>query len=258
MSHPITNLPDLLNLHHGNPLGIAPLWQLIAIFALILIMEYFLFHIRRRQKAQYYPVLFTMYGIITVCLYYYCFQDGLPTGYDTAHNGAYDQLGWFCSPSGVGLGWAIVGLACATAGIAIMLNATQQIMAQMAMYANPELLKSKPWKEWKMGDGFAVFSIILVCLGLIIGEPVATTWLYIAGMSLLIIFVLVKMIADVRREKNLLWGVGTGLVFLAGVLPIITITLGCAEAFVAFIIVIIVVFTSSKARKRGKKTTVKS
>ena len=63
---PITNVADLFGLQHSNPLGIAPLWQLIAILAVTLVMEYFLHQIRWHQKPQYYPVLYSLLGVLLV------------------------------------------------------------------------------------------------------------------------------------------------------------------------------------------------
>ncbi|MBR3947110.1 MAG: hypothetical protein IKJ56_08450, partial [Bacteroidales bacterium] len=60
---PVTNIPELLNLHRSNPLGINPLGLLIFIFIIAAFMELVNFQIRYRDKAKFYPILYTLFGI---------------------------------------------------------------------------------------------------------------------------------------------------------------------------------------------------
>lgn len=243
---PITNFPDLMNLHHSNPLGIAPVWQLAAILVLTIVMELFMFQIRWRQKPQHYPVLYILFGIITLGLYYYCFQSGLPSW---AHK---EYVCWFSNPDIVGWGWAIGGYVCAIGVIYILLCAIQQVCAELTMKANPELINSKPWKELKLGVGIAMFIPVFTGIGLIISNT-AASWFFLASSAILVIFTLVKIILDIRRTKSFFKGLGIGLVFLVGVAPICMLCMGCTECSVVFLIAVLALFTGSKARKKEKK-----
>lgn len=242
---PITNLPDLLGMHHTNPLGIAPVWQLLFILALTIVMEIFMFQIRWRQKPKYYPVLYTLFSIITLCLYYYCFQSGLRS-WD--HK---EYICWFCNPDIVGWGWAITGYICAIAVIYILLCAVQQICAELTMSANPELIKSKPWKELKLGVGIAMFIPVFTGIGMLISEQ-ATSWFFLASSLILIIFTLIKLVLDIRRTGKFFKGLHIELVFFFSVIPICMLCMGCTECSVVFLIAVLALFTGSKARKKEK------
>ena len=52
---PIQNVADLMNIHHGNPLGLSPLVQLLIIFVLVEVMDVFNNLIRYRDQQQHYP-----------------------------------------------------------------------------------------------------------------------------------------------------------------------------------------------------------
>lgn len=251
-SQPITNMADLLGLHHGNPLGIAPLWQLVFIGVVALVMELFLFQIRWRQKPQFYPVLYSLLGVMLVGLYYYCFQTGLPTCVDQVHGGNYDALCWFCNQNIVGWTWAVVGMVCLIAVLYILLCAIQQACAQLTMYADPTLVETKPWKEFKLGVYVALLPVVLVLIGLQINLPTAT-WMYIGGLLALLIFVIVKIALDSQRTKNVLWGLAINLTFLIGIIPVCMLSVGLIECVWAYIIGILALFTGSKARKKAAK-----
>ena len=75
---PITNLNDFLGWSHSNPLGVSPLFQVLFIFVVVEVMEFFNYRIRHTGKVQYYPVLYVLFVVATLAMRYYCFQDGLP------------------------------------------------------------------------------------------------------------------------------------------------------------------------------------
>lgn len=249
---PITNLVDLMGLQHGNPLGIAPLWQLVGIGVVTLVMEYFLHQIRWRQKPQYYPIMFVLLGVVTLGLYYYCFQSGLPETFDAAHGGKYTCLGWFCNHNIVGWPWAIVGILSLIFVLYVLLCAIQQACAQMTMYADPKLVETKPWKELKLGVYVAMLPVVFVLIGLVISVK-ATSWLFLAGALLLLAFVVVKCVLDSRRTHSVLWGIAINLAFLVCIIPVCILSTSMIENAFACIIGILALFTGSKARKKEAK-----
>lgn len=248
----ITNLVELLGLQHSNPLGIAPVWQLVFIAVVALVMEFFLHQIRWRQKPQYYPVMFALLAVATISLYYYCFQGGLPEAHNLSHGGSYEALCWFCDHELVGWGWAIVGIVASIVVTYILLCAVQQACAQLTMYADPAQVVSKPWKEFKFGIFVALLPVILVLIGLMV-KPSITSWMFLAGCFCLLAFVVVKAILDSRRTKSVAWGISINLVFLLTMLPICILSVGMIECAYAFIIGILALFTGAKARKKEPK-----
>ncbi|MBQ2541810.1 MAG: hypothetical protein II554_00545 [Bacteroidales bacterium] len=145
---PITNIPELVNWHHSNPLGINPLGLLIFIFIIAAFMELVNFQIRYRDKAKFYPILYTLFGITLVSIYYYCFMADLPT---VDRYGEKPCIGWFCDYDVVGdWGLTILGLVGLVLVVYWMICAVMQVTAQMSVHAG--LSEGKKWKEWKWGN----------------------------------------------------------------------------------------------------------
>lgn len=137
----LTNLPDLLGLHIGNPLGLTPLAMLIIIFVVVGVMTAFNHQIRYRDGGRFYPVLYTLFGVSLVAVFYYVFQSDLPKIGDTA------CIGWHCRSSLVGgVAWAIVGIVATTLVSFGLFIATMQIVAQLSVEAGMSL-EEKRWKE---------------------------------------------------------------------------------------------------------------
>lgn len=250
---PITNFPDFLP-RHDNFLGIPPIAQLIFIAVVIGVMEYFNFMIRWRQRPQYYPILFTLLGVAVLGIYYYAFQTGLPEYIIPGHGEApHASLAWFCNHNIVGWFWSVVGIILSIAALYILLCALQQTVAQMSVYAGLSM-EHKPWKEWKMGVGVAMLSVVMVFVGMLI-NPKTATWLFFIGQFLVLVFVIGKMIADSRRSHSVLWGIGIGLVFYVGIIAVIILSIECVECIYAYIIAILALFTGSKARKKEAPKT---
>ena len=59
----IANLPDMLGWHIGNPLGLGSIAMLLIILVLVETMSVFDYFIRHRDKPQFYPVLYTLFGV---------------------------------------------------------------------------------------------------------------------------------------------------------------------------------------------------
>ncbi|MBQ4474589.1 MAG: hypothetical protein II935_00190, partial [Bacteroidales bacterium] len=149
---PITNIPELVNWHHSNPLGINPLGLLIFIFIMAAFMELVNFQICYRDKAKFYPILYTLFGITLVSIYYYCFMADLPT---VDRYGEKPCIGWFCDYDVVGdWGLAILGLVGLVLVVYWMICAVMQVTAQMSVHAG--LSEGKKWKEWKWGTVVAL------------------------------------------------------------------------------------------------------
>ena len=153
----IANLPDMLGWHIGNPLGLGGIAMLLIILVLVETMSVFDYFIRHRDKPQFYPVLYSLFGVSLLAVFYYAFQADLPT-----INNDVKCIGWFLYISKVGIVWAILGFVLAIHVCYGLLNAMMQITAQLSVEGN--LIEGKPWKEWK--GGLAVLFLGLAVSGI--------------------------------------------------------------------------------------------
>ena len=268
---PITNLPDLLNLHHSNPLGINYIVQIAIIFVLVEVMAFVNFRIRYRDKSQLYPALYTLLGIVLVMIYYYCFQDTLPLSrmHSTLYaptegtatmaaditnpnvaSGGRPAIGWFCYPEIVGWPIAIVSLILLTQVIFCILSACMQVAAQLSVEA--KLIEGKPWKEWKAAVYLLLIGVLLTALSAFI-SPIATTWTLFGFQIVLLGFVIYKIIIDIKRCHSFKWGFLIGLTFYLGIVACLMLSLECLRGAIFFIVVLAAFLTNAKARKKKVK-----
>lgn len=247
---PITNIPDLLNLHHGNPLGISPLAQVIFIFVVVEVMAFFNFFIRNREKSQYYPILYSLFFVSLVSIYYYCFQSGLPMSHDADVNELQPCIGWFCQRDCVGWGWAIVGLIVLVHVIYSLLCAVMQVAAQLTVEA--KLVEGKKWKEWK-------WALVMVMLGILVmgifsfTNPVLSSWALLVLCIFIVCFVVGKIIADGVRCHNFLWSTLIGMTFLVGMVAAIMLSIECLRGMLFLFAFILTIFSTAKASKKQLK-----
>ena len=75
---PMSNLPELLGIHHGNPLGLHPIAIPILLLVLAVAMHVTVYRINYKDSRKLYPLLYTLVGLAVVCTYYYCFSGDLP------------------------------------------------------------------------------------------------------------------------------------------------------------------------------------
>ena len=67
---PMTNLPELLNLHHSNPLGFHPLVLPLVLLVLVIGMHVVTHYIYYNEREQMYPLIYTLLAL-TVGISYY-------------------------------------------------------------------------------------------------------------------------------------------------------------------------------------------
>lgn len=246
-SAPVTNIPDLLNWHHSNPLGIVPMVSLIFILVIVLIMAYVNYTIRYKGLSQNYPILYSLFGISMLAMLYYCFQGDLPTYMLPGATVPDIRIGWFVDPNIVGLGWALLGVVLLSVVLYIMLSAIMQITAQISFVGG---MKDRKWKEWKSVI-IAIMTFTLVSgISLALQYYLFAFWAMVAMLALTIVLVTVKAIVDCKRCKSPIYGIGGGIAFLIGLIPIEILTLECLNGFVYFAVVIIALLSIAKARKK--------
>lgn len=247
---PITNLPDLFNLHHSNPLGISVWGQMIFILVVVTAMGIVNFFIRYRDKAKLYPALYTLLTISVIAIYYYCFQSGLRMYSFWPDVDPRPIIGWFCQPKMVGTLPAAIGLIVLTYVIFILLSAIMQVAAQCSVEA--KLIEGKPWKEWKVLIFIILVGVLVVNVALFVSY-VACSWALIALEVLIIAFIIYKIIADSLRCHNIGWGLAIGLPVLIGSNAALMLSLECLRGTVLYIVVLAAFLTQAKARKKKPK-----
>ena len=93
---PMTNIPELLGLHHNNPLGLHPIVIPVLLFLLAIGMHITTHQIHYKERRSLYPLLYTLAGVAVVATYYYCFSGDLPLFEDYQLRREEVCIGWFC------------------------------------------------------------------------------------------------------------------------------------------------------------------
>ena len=239
----LTNLPDLLGLHFGNPLGLTPLAMLIIIFVVVGVMTYFNHQIRYRDGGRYYPVLYTLFGVSLVAVFYYVFQADLPKIEDTA------CIGWHCRSSLVGgVAWAVVGIVLTSLVSFGLFIATMQIVAQLSVEAGMSL-EEKRWKEWKWGLGIVLFGMAVTGIAFEINQNIGSWALLVTALAT-VAFVIFKIVRDTIYCHNFLWALLIGVVFLLGTAASMVLFLEVIHACVYLTIFLVAFLAMAKARKK--------
>jgi len=238
-----TNLPDLLDLHIGNPLGLAPLAMPIIIFVLVAIMSVFNHQIRYRDGGRFYPALYTLFGVSLVAVFYYVFQADLPKIDGNA------CIGWYCHSSLVGsVVWAIVGIVATSLVSFGLFIATMQIVAQLSVEAGMSL-EEKRWKEWKSVLAVVLFAIAVTEITFAVDKTVGS-WALLITALLTVALVIFKIVRDTIYCGNFLWALLIGVVFLLGTVASMVFFIEVVHACIYLIVFLVTFLSMAKARKK--------
>ncbi len=239
----LTNLPDLLGLHIGNPLGVSPLAMLIIIFVLVCTMTLFNHQVRYCGKDRFYPALYTLFGVSLLAVFYYVFQADLPMVDGTP------CIGWHCRalPAG-GIGWAIVGIVLTTIVSFGIFIATMQIVAQVSVEAGMSL-QEKRWKEWKWGLAIVLLGVCIAGITYEISRLVSG-WTMVVTVVLTVAFTIFKIVRDTKNCGNFFWALLIGIVFLLGTAASMTLFLDVIHACVYLVLFLAAFMAQAKARKK--------
>ena len=239
----LTNLPDLLGLHFGNPLGLTPLAMLIIILLVVGVMSIFNHQIRYKDGGRFYPVLYTLFGVSLAAVFYYVFQADLPKIGDTA------CIGWHCRSSLVGgVAWAIVGIALTTLVSFGLFIATMQIVAQLSVEAGMSL-EEKRWKEWKWGLGIVLLGVSVAGVAFEMIQSIGSWSLLVTALAT-VAFVIFKIGRDTLYWGKLLWALRIGLVFGLGPAASMALFLEVIHACVYLVVFLVTFLSMAKARKK--------
>ncbi len=246
---PIQNVADLMNIHHGNPLGLSPLVQLLIIFVLVEVMDVFNNLIRYRDQQRHYPKVYVLLGLSLVAVFYYCFQSGMPILKEGAAMGQ-PSIGWFCRPGNVGWPLAILSWVLLSHVIYCLLNAVMQTTAQLTVESG--FVDNKPWKEWKWELGILLFGASVVAITWFI-DVVVAAWIMLIVLLVLALFAIGKVVADTMRNHKFGWAILTALVFFIGAVAAYMLILEVLRGCIFLIVFFVVYFARAKARKKQPK-----
>lgn len=238
----LSNLPDMLGLHIGNPLGLSALAMLIIIFAVVAVMTVFNHQVRYRGGDRYYPVLYTLFGLSLLAVFYYVFQADLPAADTNA------CIGWHCRSSVVGTALAVVGIALTTIVSFCIFIATMQIVAQLSVEAGMSL-EEKRWKEWKWGLAIVLLGVSVTGISFEINQTVGS-WALLVTALLTVAFVIFKIVRDTIYCGKFMWALLIGLVFLLGTAASMALFLEVIHACVYLTVFLVAFLARAKARKK--------
>ena len=246
---PMSNIPELLGLHHGNPLGLHPIAIPILLLMLAVAMRIVNTVIYKKERRKLYPWLYAMWWLSVAATYYYCFSGDLPLFEDVDLGRKEISVGWFCQRQVVGLGWSLVGVALLSFVAYSMFNVLLHVIAHQSDRMG---LTEKQWREWN-------WIIITMLLGASVAGiadnfvPITGIWIMIAYHVVVFLMVLVKLVVDTMRT-HLFWRCLLSAVCFLVVFEAVTmLAIECIEGCIYLFVPIVGLFFSADYRYKKIK-----
>ena len=249
---PMSNLPELLDLHHSNPLGLHPIAIPIFLLVAAVAMHLTTNRIYHQDKRSLYPLLYTLVALAVVATYYYCFSDDLPLFEDVDLHRKEISVGWFCQRNVVGFGWSILGEVLLTYVVYCFMTALMQLVAHMSDMMGME---EKQWQEWQA----VIFVMILgAAIAGLFDEfaPITGVWIMVVYQALMLLMIVAKMIIDIVRTHNFGRCLLVAATFLVGIEAATMLAIECIEGYIYIFIPVVFIFTTVSVHyKKSKKVT---
>lgn len=246
---PMSNIPELLNLHHNNPLGLHPI--AIPIFLLVLSVAFRVITnlIQKKERHDLYPLLYSLWWIAVAATYYYCFSGDLKTFIDTDLHRSEISIGWFCQRQIVGIGWSLLGVALLSFVVYSMLNVLLHVIAHQSDRIG---LSEKQWHEWSW---IVTFMFLGISAAGIADDfvPITGIWIMIAFHVVIVLMTLVKMIIDTVRTHKFGRCLLSAISFLVVFEAITMLAIECVEGYIYLFIPIVALFASADFRYKKAK-----
>ena len=254
---PMSNLPELLSLHHSNPLGLHPMVIPILLLVLGIAMRVLITGIYRKQsnnqsiKSSTYHWLYAMWWFSVAATYYYCFSGDLPLFTDVDLQRSEVCVGWFCQRQVVGIGWSVVGVALLSFTVYTMISILLHVIAHQSDRMG---LNEKQWREW-------YWIIATMLLGASIAGiadnfiPITGVWIMIAYHVVVFLMVMAKLIVDTCRTHLFLRCLLSASCFLVVFEAVTMLAIECIEGYIYLFIPIVGLFISADARYRKRQQT---
>ena len=248
---PMSNIPELLNLHHSNPLGLHPIVIPILLLVLAVAMRVVTLIINKNEHRNLYPLLYSLWWLSVAATYYYCFSGDLPLFEDVDLGRKEICIGWFCQRQVVGLGWSLLGVALLSYTAYSMFNVFLHIIAHQSDRMG---LNEKQWREWN-------WIIVVMLLGASAAgiaddfAPITGIWIMIAYHVVVFLMVLVKLVSDIVRT-HLFWRcLLSATCFLVVFEAVTMLAIECIEGCIYLFVPVVALFASADARYKKKTLT---
>ena len=246
---PMTNLPELLNLHHSNPLGLHPIAIPLFLLVLAVAMHITTHRIYFKDRRNLYPLLYTLVGIAVIFTYYYCFAGDLPLFEDWQLDRKEISVGWFCQRAVVGIGWSILGEVLLTYVVYCFMTALMQMVAHLSDTMGME---ERQWKEWQ-------YVIIVMILGAAVAgvadefAPITGVWIMVIYQLLMLLMVIVKLFVDISRTHNVGRCLIVAISFFVGIEAVTMLAIECIEGYIYVFLPVVFVFSTVSIRYKKKQ-----
>ncbi len=246
---PMSNIPELLNLHHSNPLGLHPIVIPVLLLVLAVAMRIVYFIIYKKERRNLYPLLYSLWWLSVAATYYYCFSGDLPLFTDKDLGRTEICIGWFCQRQVVGLGWSLLGVALLSYTAYSMFNVFLHIIAHQSDRMG---LTEKQWREWN-------WIIVVMLLGASLAgiaddfAPITGVWIMIAYHVMVFLMVLAKLVVDTVRTHLFHRCLLSAACFLVVFEAVTMLAIECIEGCIYLFLPIVVLFTSADARYNKKQ-----
>ena len=248
---PMSNIPELLNLHHSNPLGLHPIAIPILLLVLAVAMRIVTLIINKKERRNLYPLLYSLWWLSVAATYYYCFSGDLPLFEDVDLGRKEICIGWFCQRQVVGLGWSIVGVALLSYVAYSMFNVLLHVIAHQSDRMG---LSEKQWREWN----WIIVTMLLGASAAGIADdtaPITGIWIMIAYHVAVFLMVLAKLVVDTVRTHLFHRCLLSAVCFLVVFEAITMLAIECIEGYIYLFIPIVGLFISADARYHKKQNT---
>ena len=251
---PMSNIPELLNLHHSNPLGLHPIVIPIFLLLMAIAMRIVTILIYKKERHNLYPLLYSLWWGSVVAAYYYCFSGDLPLFTDVDLNRSEICVGWFCQRQVVGVAWSLLGVALLSYVVYSMFNVLLHVIAHQSDRMG---LSEKHWREWS----WIVAVMLLGASAAGIADdfiPITGIWIMIGYHVVVFLLTLTKLIVDTHRTHLFHRCLLSAACFLVVFEAITMLAIECIEGYIYLFVPIVGLFFSADFRykKNIKKTPI--
>ena len=248
---PMSNIPELLGLHHSNPLGLHPIAIPILLVLLAVAMRVVYLIISKKERRNLYPLLYSLWWLSVAATYYYCFSGDLPLFTDVDLGSSEICVGWFCQRQIVGIGWSLLGVALLSYVAYSMLNILLHVIAHQSDRMG---LSEKQWREWS-------WIIAVMLLGAVAAGiaddfvPITGIWIMIGYHLVVFLMVLVKLVVDTVRTRLFHRCLLSAVCFLVAFEAVTMLAIECIEGYIYLFVPVVGLFASADARYKKKQHT---
>lgn len=246
---PMSNIPALLGLHHGNPLGLHPIAIPILLLVLAVAMRIMYRYISKTDRRSLYPLLYGLWWFAVAATYYYCFSGDLPLYTDEDLGRQEVCVGWFCQRQVVGVGWSLLGVVLLSFTVYTMFSILLHVIAHQSDRMG---LQEKHWREWN----WIIAVMLLGASAAGIADdlaPILGIWIMIAYHLVVFIMVIVKLVVDTRRTHLFHRCLFSAFCFLVVFEAVTMLAIECIEGYIYLFIPIVGLFISADARYRKRQ-----